>query len=249
VLFVVDFEYETLATTWQKGYMMQTSLAETLRVLRARRGLTLVEASRQLGVNRHTLRELELGVRNPYYPTLEKIAQGYGLTVEELMLPTREEEPAGGALSSPKVEAATSSEPAEEMGEQRHARAPQEALPSSEEGRIRRVKLFLENIEHFTNQWQEEIKHPEQRGEMWAMGVQAMATGFQELTELAVVWRSKEEASEREWAAMQDLLRALIAMHDTAERVLKASSAEFYADKAANKRRAALEVIRGELSA
>src|ERR687889_1663550 len=107
---------------------MRTSLAETLRVLRARRGLTLVEASKQLGVNRHTLRELELGLRNPYYPTLEKIAQGYGLTVEELMLPTREEEPVGEALSSPKVEAATSSEPAEDVGDKRHTIAAGEDL-------------------------------------------------------------------------------------------------------------------------
>jgi len=39
------------------------------------------------------LRDLEHGTRNPYYPTLEKIARAYGVTVEELMLPAHEEEP------------------------------------------------------------------------------------------------------------------------------------------------------------
>lgn len=71
--------------------MMQGSLAEKLRVLRAQKGLTLVEASERLGVDRHTLRRLELGGgRRPQYPTLTKIAKGYGVPVEELL----EEDPA-----------------------------------------------------------------------------------------------------------------------------------------------------------
>jgi transcriptional regulator with XRE-family HTH domain len=66
--------------------MMQVSLAEKLRVLRAQKGLTLVEASERLGVDRHTLRRLELGGgRRPQYPTLTKIAEGYGVPVEELL--------------------------------------------------------------------------------------------------------------------------------------------------------------------
>ena len=86
-------------------YMKQSSLAETLRVLRAREGLTLVEASEKIGINRQTLRELELGARNPYYPTLEKIAQGYGLTVEELMVPYHEHEPEGEPVGAGKAKA------------------------------------------------------------------------------------------------------------------------------------------------
>jgi transcriptional regulator with XRE-family HTH domain len=64
---------------------MRGSLAERLRVLRAQRGLTLAEASKMIGVNRHTLRDLELGKREPYGPTLRKIAEGYGTTVSALL--------------------------------------------------------------------------------------------------------------------------------------------------------------------
>src|SRR5215207_10309522 len=74
-------------------YMKQSSLAETLRVLRARQDLTITEACSRIGITRETLRDLEHGTRNPYYPTLEKIARAYGVTVEELMLPAHEEEP------------------------------------------------------------------------------------------------------------------------------------------------------------
>jgi transcriptional regulator with XRE-family HTH domain len=65
---------------------MQGSLAESLRLLRARKGLSLLAASEQLGVDRHTLRDLELGQgRTPRYPTLAKIAEGYGVPVEDLL--------------------------------------------------------------------------------------------------------------------------------------------------------------------
>ncbi len=70
--------------------MEQGSLAEKLRVLRARRGLSLLAASKQLGIDRHTLRRVELGVQEPQYPTLAKIAEGYDVPVEELL-----EEPVG----------------------------------------------------------------------------------------------------------------------------------------------------------
>src|SRR5918993_4397229 len=65
---------------------MQRSLAARLRVLRARKGLTLLAASEELGVDRHTLRDLELGRgRTPRYPTLAKIAEGYDVPVEDLL--------------------------------------------------------------------------------------------------------------------------------------------------------------------
>jgi transcriptional regulator with XRE-family HTH domain len=65
--------------------MMQGSLAERLRVLRAQRGLSLTEASEKIGVNRHTLRDLERGKREPYGPTLRKIAEGYNVPVARLL--------------------------------------------------------------------------------------------------------------------------------------------------------------------
>lgn len=65
--------------------MMQGSLAERLRVLRAQRGLTLVEAAEKTGVGRDTLSDLERGRRHPVMTTLAKIAIGYGVPVEELL--------------------------------------------------------------------------------------------------------------------------------------------------------------------
>jgi transcriptional regulator with XRE-family HTH domain len=68
---------------------VQGSLAERLRVLRAQKGLTLVEAAEKARIGRDTLSDLERGRRHPVMPTLAKIAKGYGVPVEELL-----EEPA-----------------------------------------------------------------------------------------------------------------------------------------------------------
>jgi transcriptional regulator with XRE-family HTH domain len=65
--------------------MTQGSLAEKLRVLRARRGLTLAEAAKRAGITPDTLSELERDKRHAYTPTLAKIAKGYGVPVEELL--------------------------------------------------------------------------------------------------------------------------------------------------------------------
>src|SRR5918993_3784993 len=90
----------TCGTKRKVGYMMQGSLAEKLRVLRARMGLSLTEAASRAGVTRDTLSDLEHGKRQPYMPTLAKIAAGYGVTVEELL-----EEPAlaGNAEDPPET--------------------------------------------------------------------------------------------------------------------------------------------------
>ncbi len=64
---------------------MQRSLSERLRVLRARRGLSLTEAAERAGVTRDTISDLERGKRRAYMPTLTKIAKGYGVPVEELL--------------------------------------------------------------------------------------------------------------------------------------------------------------------
>ncbi len=65
--------------------MMQRSLSERLRVLRARRGLSLTEAAERAGVTRDTISDLERGKRRAYMPTLTKIARGYKVPVEELL--------------------------------------------------------------------------------------------------------------------------------------------------------------------
>jgi transcriptional regulator with XRE-family HTH domain len=56
-----------------------------LRVLRAERGLSLTEAAERAGIQRQTLALLERGERHPHDPTLAKIAQGYGVPVENLL--------------------------------------------------------------------------------------------------------------------------------------------------------------------
>jgi XRE family transcriptional regulator of biofilm formation len=79
-------ERHGIASTKRKiGYMMQGSLAERLRILRAREGMTLTEASERIGITRHTLSSLERGGQEPHYPTLAKIARGYGVPVEDLL--------------------------------------------------------------------------------------------------------------------------------------------------------------------
>jgi transcriptional regulator with XRE-family HTH domain len=65
--------------------MKQTSLGRKLRVLRAERGLTLREASSLTGVTKETISGLERGIRHPHDVTLAKLADGYGVPVEELL--------------------------------------------------------------------------------------------------------------------------------------------------------------------
>src|SRR5688500_7497474 len=65
--------------------MMHRSLPARLRVLRARRGLTLIDAAEKIGIGRDTLSDLERGNRHPVMPTLAKIAEGYGVPVEALL--------------------------------------------------------------------------------------------------------------------------------------------------------------------
>ncbi len=78
--------------------MMQRSLSERLRVLRARRGLSLTEAAERAGVTRDTISDLERGKRRAYMPTLTKIAKGYRVPVEELLEePVPLDEAPGGA--------------------------------------------------------------------------------------------------------------------------------------------------------
>jgi DNA-binding XRE family transcriptional regulator len=79
----------TRRTKRKDCYMEQGSFAERLRVLRARRGMPLTVAAERVGVDRHTLRNLELGESTPRYPTLLKLSEAYGVPVEELL----EEEP------------------------------------------------------------------------------------------------------------------------------------------------------------
>jgi transcriptional regulator with XRE-family HTH domain len=115
---VVEYEHGMKATKWKVGYMMQGWLAEGLRVIRARQGLTLVQAAEKIGVDRHTLRDLELGRRGAYLPTVEKIAEGYGVPVEDLM-----EEPAfAGKVEAPAKAVSPDEGPENQAEEERRER-------------------------------------------------------------------------------------------------------------------------------
>jgi transcriptional regulator with XRE-family HTH domain len=84
----------------EDNYMTHESLPAKLRVLRARQGLTLIEAAERLGIGRDTLSDLERGNRHPVMPTLAKIARGYGVPVEDLL-----EEPALAGVGQGKADA------------------------------------------------------------------------------------------------------------------------------------------------
>ncbi len=64
---------------------MPAPIALKLRVLREQRGLTHKEAAELANVSRWTLIYLESGKRDPYMPSVTKIARAYGVGVEELV--------------------------------------------------------------------------------------------------------------------------------------------------------------------
>jgi len=64
-------------------YMHET-LPRRLRVLRASAGWGLVEAADRIGIDYHTLRDIEHGRRTPRKKTLGKIASAYGTDLESL---------------------------------------------------------------------------------------------------------------------------------------------------------------------
>src|SRR5918994_2944611 len=89
--------------------MPQTQLSEILRVERARRDLGLVEASKEIGINKETLARLEKGLGNPYYPTIKRLADYYGFPVQDLLVASTieegDEEVKEGESVDPKAEA------------------------------------------------------------------------------------------------------------------------------------------------
>jgi transcriptional regulator with XRE-family HTH domain len=60
-------------------------LALKLRVLRAERALTIVQAAERAGVMPETISDAEHGRRHPQLGTLHKIAEGYGVPLEDLL--------------------------------------------------------------------------------------------------------------------------------------------------------------------
>jgi transcriptional regulator with XRE-family HTH domain len=65
---------------------MHTPLGLRLKEIRAGRGLSLRDAAKETGVDRDTIREIELGERHPFPRTLGKLASGYGIPIRELLV-------------------------------------------------------------------------------------------------------------------------------------------------------------------
>jgi transcriptional regulator with XRE-family HTH domain len=61
------------------------TLPTKLRTLRARAGLTLIDAAKRAGIGRDTLSDIERGRRHPRMPTLRALADAYGVDVSELV--------------------------------------------------------------------------------------------------------------------------------------------------------------------
>ena len=131
--------------------MMHGSLPAKLQVLRARQGLTLIEAAEKIGIGRDTLSDLERGNRHPVMPTLAKIAKGYGVSVEDLL---EEPVPSGEAPSgmgrSPEDPSRTSPEALEDV---------------SEEERLSLLGSFRESILAVVDKLGEEFKAVQESGD------------------------------------------------------------------------------------
>ncbi len=70
--------------------MSQIALKELGNVLRCKRqsqGMTQVELARKSGLDRNYIGMVERGERNPSYLSLQKIALGLGMTVDEMIRP------------------------------------------------------------------------------------------------------------------------------------------------------------------
>ena len=65
--------------------MMQGPLSSRLLAERIRRGLTLQDAAREAGVDRHTLSRIERGTQGATGPTLRKLSEFYNIPVEEML--------------------------------------------------------------------------------------------------------------------------------------------------------------------
>jgi len=101
--------------------MTHGSLALKLRVLRAERALTIEQAAARAGVMPETISDAERGRRHPYVPTLRKIAEGYGVPIEELLAQESGEEPLLAGAGQGKGKAPQETGPSEAQDERSEA--------------------------------------------------------------------------------------------------------------------------------
>src|SRR5690349_20216347 len=74
------------------------TFAERIKVLRKERGWTQSELARQVGIHEGNICRWEKGQNRPAGRTLEKVAEAFGLSVEELFGPRAEEQLANDVL-------------------------------------------------------------------------------------------------------------------------------------------------------
>jgi transcriptional regulator with XRE-family HTH domain len=157
--------------------MTHESLPARLRVLRARQGLTLIEAAEKLGIGRDTLSDLERGNRRPVMPTLAKIAKGYGVPVEDLLEepvplgevpevgPSKVQTPEGATEAEVERRAIYLRVALEEIRDKaENARWALEEVPSfsKAEGDIKPEQM-LESWGHFIGELRDDVHHKARR--------------------------------------------------------------------------------------
>jgi transcriptional regulator with XRE-family HTH domain len=209
------------------GYMMQGSLAERLRILRAREGLTLTEASERIGITRHTLSSLERGGQEPHYPTLAKIAKGYGVPVEELL-----------------------GEPVP-LGE-----APREAGPpekSEEERRLGYLRSWRAFVYKLVHRWEQDPPESSREIAVVLVAMQALLEeGAFERPPEQITTSDKREVSE--WLDLKLLFQGIDRLNQMADSVQQMPDAvqemvdDARADAEAERRRAAFREIKGQMA-
>jgi transcriptional regulator with XRE-family HTH domain len=213
----------------EDNYMTHESLPARLRVLRARQGLTLIEAAEKLGIGRDTLSDLERGNRRPVMPTLAKIAKGYGVPVEDLLeVPV----PLG------KVPEVGRSEPAMEWREYKEVKALDDSwyrelalgfltrVPSAAR-RTEDLERAAGIVEGYVRRWDAELKYliekdiyPYGKGIETGYLFRGIANALQKSLVPYAVWITKErseEVSESELAASRRLLDAVKSMDSFVE--------------------------------
>ena len=204
---------------------MQESLASRLRLLRVQRGLTLQEASDEIGIDRHTLSSIERGTQRPHAPTLKKIAEGYGVAIERLLVQDDLVEEPVEAPTSPKVEAPTSSTQAED--EERREELLGEERGVSEGQLLRNVVESARLAKDYARRWEEESRARITEGDFpWerSMEIQLTAIGLNSL--YGEMQSAYEEASDDvNWSFLAELSEGISRMLEVAQRTAEYAAA------------------------
>jgi DNA-binding XRE family transcriptional regulator len=80
---LLDESYRSVAA--KEDDAERQELGAQFRALRERHGLTQEELSTRSGIPQESLSRLERGKRDPRFGTLQKLAKGFGLSLEDLL--------------------------------------------------------------------------------------------------------------------------------------------------------------------